>query len=208
MSRKENSAPAGGHELSTFSGIRIITRSQKLSLRFTGLTAYQKYGGWEEDICRSRQENGWAPSNEQEYILPVSKFLKLWLLESFVARLKSGPRLTTKSTMKATNVQLSARLTNRRLFPGAGPPRPAAYPKLLIERSGRRCWYTFFRSLRAVLSGVLDSCAYDQISLGREVSVAFTSQGPVVYRFGRNSAVDPVSATRETNRTARFPKKS
>ncbi|MBV8098837.1 MAG: hypothetical protein JOZ31_06745 [Verrucomicrobia bacterium] len=107
--------------------------------------------------------------------------------------------------MKATTVQSPVRLIKRILLPGAGAPRAAGYPTLLIESSGRRCWYAFFRSLRAALSRVLDSSAYDQISLGREVSVAFTSQGPVVYRYGRNNAVD-VSATRERNLKARFPK--
>ena len=145
------------------------------------------------------------PSNEQELILAVSKFLKLRLLKSFVARLRSETRSATKSTMKAINVQLPARLTKRILFPGAARPRPALRPRLIIEGSGRRCWYTFFRSLRAVLSGMLDSSAYDQISLGREVSVAFTSQGPVVYRYGRNSAIDSVSAMPKTNRRGGFP---
>jgi hypothetical protein len=134
----------------------------------------------------------------------ASKFLKLWLLKSFVARLRSATRTATKSTMKAINVQLPARLIKRILFSGAAPPRVAKHPRLLIEGGGRRSWYPFFRSLRAVLSGVLDSSAYDQISLGREVSVAFTSQGPVVYRYGRNSAVDSVSATREPNRKSNF----
>jgi hypothetical protein len=97
--------------------------------------------------------------------------------------------------MKAINIQLPARLIKAVLFRGAGPPRAAVRPRLLIEGSGRRSWYTFFRSLRAVLSGLLDRSAYDQTSLGREVSVAFTSQGPVVYRNGRNNAVDSVSAS-------------
>jgi hypothetical protein len=110
--------------------------------------------------------------------------------------------------MKAINVQLPVRLTKRVLLPGAGPPRAAEHPKFLIKGSGGRSWYAFFRSLRAVLSGVLDSTPYDQISSGREVSVVFTSQGPVIYRYGRNSAVDSAPATQETNRTARFPERS
>jgi len=102
--------------------------------------------------------------------------------------------------MKIITVQLPARLTKRILFPRAGPPRAAGFRALPIEGIGRRCLFTFFRSLRAVLSGVLDSSAYNQVSLGREVCVAFTSQGPVIFRYGRNSPVDSVSATRETNR--------
>jgi hypothetical protein len=99
-------------------------------------------------------------------------------------------RAATRFTMKAITVQLPARLIKRILFPGAGPPRALGYRALLIEGAGRRCLFAFFRSLRAVLSGVLDSSPYDQVSVGREVSVAFTSQGPVVYRYRRNSAVE------------------
>jgi len=111
--------------------------------------------------------------------------------------------------MKDTNVQLPARLTKRILLLGAGPPpRAKGHPRLLIAGGVPRSWYTFFRSLRAALSGALDSTPYDQISLGREVSVAFTAQGPVIYRFGRNSAADSAPATREANRTARFPGRS
>jgi hypothetical protein len=91
--------------------------------------------------------------------------------------------------MKAITVQLPARLIKRILFPGAGPPRALGHRALLIEGASRRCLFTFFRSLRAVLSGGLDSSPYDQVSLGREVSVVFTSQGPVVFRYGRNSPV-------------------
>ena len=92
--------------------------------------------------------------------------------------------------MKAITGQLPARLIKRILFPGAGPPRALGYRALLIEGAGRRCLFAFFRSLRVVLSGVVDSSPYDQVSVGREVSVAFTSQGPVVYRYRRNSAVE------------------
>jgi hypothetical protein len=98
-------------------------------------------------------------------------------------------RAATRFTMKAITVQLPARLIKRILFPGAGPPRALGYRALLIEGAGRRSLFAFFRSLRAVLSGVLDSSPYDQVSLGREVSVVFTSQGPVVFRYGRNSPV-------------------
>ena len=134
------------------------------------------------------------------------EFPKLWLPKSFVARLRSETRPATKSNMKATTVQLPVRLTKRIPLPGASPPRPGGHPRFLVESRGRRCWYAFFRSLRAVISQVLDSSAYYQISLGREVSVAFTPQGPVVYRYGRNSAA-AASATEERNRTTRFPKR-
>lgn len=168
----------------------------------TGLETYQKCGRWERGLCRSRRAKGSALSNHRELIPAVSKTLKLWLAKSFVARLRPGTRPTTKFSMKAINIQLPIRLAKRILYPGAGPPRAAVHPRLLVAGSDRRCWYIFFRSLRAVLAGVLDRSAYDQISLGREVSVAFTSQGPVIYRYGWNNVVDCVSPTRPTNRTA------
>jgi hypothetical protein len=108
--------------------------------------------------------------------------------------------------MKATTVQLPVRLTNHKLLSRAGPLR-AGYPSPLVEGNSRRSWYAFFRSLRAAISGMLDSSAYDQISLGREVSVAFTSQGPVIYRYGRNSAV-AADVTGEANRKADSPRES
>ena len=46
--RKQNSAPAGGHELATFSGIRIIARFQSVSI--SPVEVYQNYNRWEEDI--------------------------------------------------------------------------------------------------------------------------------------------------------------
>gem|GEM_PF-5512514 len=109
--------------------------------------------------------------------------------------------------MKTINIQLPTRLTKQIPFPGSGPPRGASLAKALFAGSGRRFWYAC-RSLRAALSGILDSSAYDHISLGREVSVAFTSQGPVVYRYGRYSLAEAVSAMRETDRKAQSVRKS
>ena len=117
------------------------------------------------------------------------------LCSSSEAEMRPG----TKSKMKAINIQIPARLTKRVLFPGGGPPWVAGHPKLLIERNGRRCWYTFFRSLRTLLAGVLDCSAYDQVSLGREVSVAFTSPGPLIYRYVGNTAQKSGSVARETD---------
>ena len=135
------------------------------------------------------------------------EFSETFAPEIFCSSSEVRTRPSIKPNMKATTVQLPIRLIERILLPGSGPPRPARYPRPLIESRGHRYWYAFFRSLRAVLSRVLDRSAYDQISLGREISVAFTAQGPVVYRYGRNSAVD-VSATGETNGKARFTKQS
>jgi hypothetical protein len=63
-------------------------------------------------------------------------------------------------------------------------PRISVRPTLLIKRSRERCWARLFRFLQAVLNGLVDSSPYEQLSLGREISVAFSSQGPVLYRPG------------------------
>jgi len=86
--------------------------------------------------------------------------------------------------MKTVSIQLPARISKRIPASSAGCPRVSVRPALLTKGSRQPCWYRLFRSLQAVLSGLLDSSAYQQISLGREISVAFTSQGPVVYRPG------------------------
>jgi hypothetical protein len=45
-----------------------------------------------------------------------------------------------------------------------------------------RCWSSFFIAVRAFVSGLIDDSAYQQVSLGREIFVIFTSNGPLVYR--------------------------
>jgi hypothetical protein len=52
-----------------------------------------------------------------------------------------------------------------------------------------RCWSSFFFAVRAFVSGLIDDSAYQHISLGREVSVIFTPNGPLVYRAERNNDV-------------------
>ena len=144
-------------------------------------------------------KSGFASSNERDH--PGHRIFETLAPEIFCSSSEVRTPASTKPNMKATTMQLPVRLTKRIVLPRAGPLRPAGYPRFLAESWGRRSWYAFFRSLRAVLSRVLDRSAYDQISLGREVSVAFTSQGPVVYRYGRNRAVD-ASTTAEGNRKA------
>jgi hypothetical protein len=52
-----------------------------------------------------------------------------------------------------------------------------------------RCWSSFFVAVRAFVSDLIDDSAYQQVSLGREVFVIFTSNGPLVYRAERNNDV-------------------
>jgi hypothetical protein len=103
--------------------------------------------------------------------------------------------------MKTISLQLPTQLTKPIPLAGSSPPKAATLLQRLLVGSGQRVQRTF-RSLRVLISGLLDRTAYDQVSLGREVSVAFTSQGPVVYRYGHHRSSDSVSATPETNRNA------
>jgi hypothetical protein len=45
-----------------------------------------------------------------------------------------------------------------------------------------RSAHTFFRAVRIFLSGLVDSAAFQEVSLGREVSIIFTSGGFLIYR--------------------------
>ena len=55
----------------------------------------------------------------------------------------------------------------------------------IADEEGRRHrnWSSFSVAVRAFLSGLLDDSAYQEVSLGREISVIFTSNGPLVYRL-------------------------
>jgi hypothetical protein len=43
-------------------------------------------------------------------------------------------------------------------------------------------WSNFSVAIRTLASRLIDHSAYRDVSLGREISVIFTSNGPVVYR--------------------------
>ena len=43
--------------------------------------------------------------------------------------------------------------------------------------------HRFFRAVRVSLSGPIDGSAFQEVSLGREVSIIFTSSGPLIYRW-------------------------
>jgi hypothetical protein len=49
-----------------------------------------------------------------------------------------------------------------------------------------RSAHSFLRVVRVFLSGLIDSSAFHNDSLGREVSVIFTSNGPLIYRWESN----------------------
>src|SRR5260370_9757472 len=67
------------------------------------------------------------------------------------------------------------------------------------ESRSHRNRSSFFVAVRAFLSGLLDDSAYQHVSLGREVSVIFTSNGPLVYRVETNNDVQnkPARSSRD-----------
>jgi len=73
---------------------------------------------------------------------------------------------------------------------GAVPLPPLAVSGIPTEESrSHRNRSSFCVAVRAFLSGLIDISAFQDVSLGREISVVFTSNGPLVYRAERNNDV-------------------
>ena len=64
-----------------------------------------------------------------------------------------------------------------------------AAPSIILDEGYRpsRSAHSFLHVVRAFLSGLIDSSAFHNDSLGREVSVLFTSNGPLIYRWESNN---------------------
>jgi hypothetical protein len=71
---------------------------------------------------------------------------------------------------------------------GAVPPCGAASSAILDKghRPSRNV-YSLIRAVRVFLSGLVDRSAFQEVSLGREVSILFTSNGPLIYRWKANN---------------------
>ena len=55
---------------------------------------------------------------------------------------------------------------------------------------------SFLRAARVFLSGLVDSCPFQGVSLRREASILFTGNGPLVYRWEADNGDKPESAGR------------
>jgi hypothetical protein len=62
-------------------------------------------------------------------------------------------------------------------------------PPSIRHWAGRRA-DRFFRGVRFLFSGLLDNSAFQEVSLGREVSVVFATNAPLVYRCRADNAAD------------------
>jgi hypothetical protein len=77
----------------------------------------------------------------------------------------------------------------------AVPAGPAA-PSLTLDQENRlsRTPHSFLRAARVFLLGLVDNSPFQEVSLRREASILFTSNGPLVYRWDADA----------TNRKARI----
>ncbi len=68
----------------------------------------------------------------------------------------------------------------------AVPPRGAA-ASIISDEGDRliRSAHNFFRTVQVFLSRSIDSSPFQEVSLGREVSIIFTSNGSLIYRIGK-----------------------
>jgi len=68
----------------------------------------------------------------------------------------------------------------------AVPPCQAA-PSVTLDQGHRlsRTPLSFLRAARVLLSGLIDDCPFQEVSLRREASIVFTANGPLVYRWPR-----------------------
>jgi hypothetical protein len=69
-------------------------------------------------------------------------------------------------------------------------PQASAAPSITLDDRRRLGRHTdrFFRGVRFLFSGLLDNSALQEVSLGREVSVMFTTNAPLVYRCRPDNA--------------------
>src|SRR5260221_1350676 len=86
--------------------------------------------------------------------------------------------------MKTTSMPAPASVSTPAFRAETVLPGDPASSIILEERHGvSRNTRRFFSAVRAVLSHLVDSSAFEEISSGREVSVIFTANGPLIYRW-------------------------
>jgi hypothetical protein len=80
---------------------------------------------------------------------------------------------------------------------------PSAISVVAAEESrAHRNRSSFFAALHAFVSRLVDDSAYRGVCVGREISVIFTSNGPLVYRLETNNDVqnEPARSSRDYER--------
>ena len=68
-----------------------------------------------------------------------------------------------------------------------------AAPSVILDEGYRlsRTVQSFLRASRTFLSGLVDSSAFQDVSSGREVSIIFTSNGPLICRWESKNEKPP-----------------
>lgn len=99
-------------------------------------------------------------------------------------KVTSRPKGNMNSIPDPASIAPSAPDSGAVLLP---PSAVSAIPDKETDRSPY--WSGFFVAVRSFVSGLVDDSAYQHVSLGREISVIFTSNGPLVYRAARNNDV-------------------
>jgi hypothetical protein len=71
-----------------------------------------------------------------------------------------------------------------------------AAPSVILDEGYRpsRSAHSLLHVVRVFLSDLIDGSAFRGDSLGREVSVVFTSNGPLIYRWESNNEKPPARA--------------
>jgi hypothetical protein len=91
---------------------------------------------------------------------------------------------TLTNFMKTISIHSPARICVSPFRSDTILPSRAA-PSVILDEGSRlsRSAHSFFRTVRVVLSGWIDSSAFQDVSSGREVSIIFTSNGPLICRW-------------------------
>jgi hypothetical protein len=95
---------------------------------------------------------------------------------------------------KTTSIPSAASIC-RSVFKSDAVPPCGTAPSIVLEEGHRlrRIAHSFFRTVRVFLSGPADSSAFQEVSLSREVSIVFTSNGLLIYRWEVNYSDLPFS---------------
>ena len=90
--------------------------------------------------------------------------------------------------MKTTSIPPPASIIVSPSRSVAVPPRPPV-TSIISEKGGCPSGNTrsFFRAVRAFLSGSVDDLAFQDVSLHRQVSIIYTPNGPLIYRWEPNT---------------------
>jgi hypothetical protein len=71
----------------------------------------------------------------------------------------------------------------------ADPPDAATAPVVSNSGLSRTGAHKFFRAVRVFVSSIVDSSAFQDVSVHQQVAIIFTSNGPLIYRYEPNKDV-------------------